>query len=134
MPAYEIRSISDIASCLDSQTIDSDTTTVGETIDTKDYGSLDFCFNCEVTAGSFVAYVYEGDESNMSDEAVVSGTGSMVVGSASIASGATGTQTMQIAYNGNKRYARTKVVSDDSANAICSGIAFQSIAKHASTL
>lgn len=132
MPANDIRSRADIESCLDVQTITTDTVTTGEIIDTQGYEALDFCFNAEVNQGSLSVAFYEGDESDMSDEAEVDSA--FLVGTATVADGSTGTQTMHVGYVGHKRYTRAKVTSADSATATIAGIAYKGRAKHCPTV
>jgi hypothetical protein len=127
---YDIRTKADIDSALDSQAIADTNTHTGETIDTKGYEALDFCFNFEITtATSITIAIYEGDESDMSDEAAVDS--SQLIGALVISS--TGSQTAHIGYVGNKRYVRAKVTGAGSVSVVASGIAYKGRAAHQPT-
>lgn len=96
---------------LDVAAISSDTTTVGNTIDTADYGSLEFVVVAgTLTDGSYAVQLFEGDESDMSDESQVTDTDDLLGSAITIA--LTEDDTVErIGYRGNKRYVRLKVVS-----------------------
>lgn len=127
---YDQRSKSDIESCLDCQTINSTAVVTGNTIDTKDYEALDLCFNAEITTGVATVAVYEGDESDMSDEAVVDS--SQLIGDQ--LTDACDTQVIHIGYVGNKRYVRPKITGSDTPNMVISGLAYKGRARHAPTV
>ena len=60
---------------LEPQDITTNTTTVGEIIDTKDYdGGIVFTQFINHTSGTFTPLIEEGDESNLSDSSVVADT------------------------------------------------------------
>jgi hypothetical protein len=125
----DIRTKADIESALDCQTISNTAAKVGPTIDMKGHEALDLCFNFEITTGSASVAVYEGDASNMSDEALVSSDN--LIGEDETST--TGTQTVHIGYVGNKRYVRAKVTGADTPNMVAAGIAYKGEAHHAPT-
>ncbi len=128
----DIRSRSEICRCLEQQTINTDTTTTGETIDLVGREAVDLCFDLEVTAGTAELRVYEGDESDMSDEALASDD--FIIGEDTDNTSATGEQVIHVGYVGNKRYIRPKIVSASSANFKICGIAYKSKTKHCPTV
>ena len=85
--------------------------TVGATIDTQSFGSLEFLLQSGViTDGGFTTEVYEGDAANMSDEALVADAellGTEADASFIVSDDST---TKKIGYRGNKRYVRLKLV------------------------
>jgi hypothetical protein len=125
----DIRTKADIESALDCQTINTTDAVTGPTIDMAGYEALDLCFNLEITTGALAVAVYEGDESNMSDEALVDSTQLI----RSQKSSTTGTDTIHIGYVGNKRYVRVKVTGSDTPNMVAAGIAYKGKAHHAPT-
>jgi hypothetical protein len=90
-----------------------DGTSTGATIDTKDYGSLEFVVvSGALTDGTFTCSLWESDDSGMSGETEVTASASLL-GSAIVLAGATAAHdnaTNRIGYRGNKRYVRIKVV------------------------
>jgi len=126
---YDQRTKSNIESCLDCQTISDTNVKTGETIDTKGYEAVDFCFNLEVTSGLLTVALYEGDSSDMSDEALVDS--SQYIGA--LVSSTTGSDTIHIGYVGNKRYVRAKVTGSSTPNMVASGLAYKGRAAHQPT-
>ncbi len=126
---YDIRTKADIESALDCQTISDANAKTGETIDLKDYEAVDFCFNFEITTGAAAVALYEGDESDMSDEAAVDS--SFYIGA--LTTSTTGTQTVHVGYVGHKRYVRAKVTGSDTPSMVASGIAYKGRDRHQPT-
>ena len=89
-------------------------TTTGATIDRQGFKSLEFIIQTgTVTDGAWVITVYEGDASNMSDEAAVALASVIppVAGTSTVAIAATDDNvTKKIGYVGTKRYVRIKAV------------------------
>jgi hypothetical protein len=84
-------------------------TTTGQTIDVVEFGSLEFAFLAgAITDGTFTVTVYEGDESDMSDEAAVADGD--LLGTEPVFTSADANTTKKVGYKGNKRYVRAKVV------------------------
>lgn len=129
----DITTRSKVESAVDNQNIASDTTTVGETIDRAGFEALDYLFNFEITEGAVEIKIYEGDESDMSDEAEVDSDDLLYKKPLSIT--ATGTSVKQVGYIGNKRYTKSKLVTTGlSVDMDVSSIAFKSKARHSSTI
>lgn len=110
---------------LEPQTINSDTTTAGEIIDTKDIdGGLVFLLSCTHTSGTFTPLIHDGDESNLSDAAVVADT--YLIGDTKTAQEAGAALTADQltssigVVNNMKRYVRISIVSTGTADAIVS--------------
>jgi hypothetical protein len=84
-------------------------TTTGQTIDVVEFGSLEFAFLAgAITDGTLTVTVYEGDESDMSDEAAVADGD--LLGTEPVFTSADANTTKKVGYKGNKRYVRVKVV------------------------
>lgn len=86
-------------------------TTTGATIDKKDYDSVEFVLmSGTITDGTFTLTIYEGDASNMSDEAAVADAD--LIGTEAAASFAATDDSVvkRIGYKGAKRYVRAKLV------------------------
>lgn len=129
----DIRSRSDIVSCLDVQDIAASGTLTGEIIDTKDYESLDLCFNIEVSVGAAITVaVYDSEESDMSDEVVVDSTN--IIGTLTLSASATGSQVIHVGYASYKRYVRATLSTTGSPTMSVAGIAFKSKARHCPTV
>jgi hypothetical protein len=89
--------------------ITGNSTTTGATIDTANYGSLEFVVQSgTVTDGTMTFSMYEGDASNMSDESVVGAAD--LLGSAPAITSGEDDVTERFGYRGNKRYVRIKGV------------------------
>ena len=89
--------------------LSSNGTTTGQTIDTVEYGSLEFLFAAgAITDGTFTVTVYEGDASNMSDEAAVADAD--LLGTEPTFTSADANAVKRVGYKGGKRYVRAKVV------------------------
>ena len=130
---YDIRSRADIVSAMDIQAIAATTVITGETIAAlpNGYEALDFCFMFEITSGDYEIKLYEGDESDMSDEALVDSD--FVVGDLSIAS-VTGTQYIHVGYVGYKSYVRAKLHPTNTPVCDVAGIAYKQKQKHCPTV
>lgn len=87
-------------------------TLTSEIIDTSGYGSLAFVvITGALTDAVYTCTVYEGDASNMSDEAAVSATLIQGTQGLAIIADATGDNlTFKFGYLGSKRYTRIKIV------------------------
>lgn len=84
-------------------------TTTGQTIDVTDYGSVEFLFAAgAITDGTFTVTLYEGDASNMSDEATVADAD--LLGSEPTFTSADANAVKRVGYKGSRRYVRAKVV------------------------
>jgi hypothetical protein len=98
---------------LNTQLINTDTTTNGNIIDTQGYESIEFVMQAGVvTAGDVTPVLQDGDDSGLSDAAVVAADfrlGSLVTLDAT--NGIT-----RFGYVGKKRYVRVNALSATSAN------------------
>jgi hypothetical protein len=84
-------------------------TTTSATIDTQGFASLEFsCHSGAITDGTFTGTVYEGDASNMSDEAAVDAAD--LLGSAPAFAASDDNVVKKVGYRGSKRYVRIKFV------------------------
>jgi len=126
---YDKRTKSDIESCLDVQAINTTAVTTGPIIDTLNHEAIDLCFNAEIASGVATVAVYEGEESDMSDEALVDSD--FLIGAAE--TDTSGTAVIHIGYVGNMRYIRVKVTGSDTPSMDIAGIAYKSLAKHQPT-
>lgn len=89
--------------------IGSNTTTSGAIIDTAGYESLEFYIHtATITDGTFVAQLWHGSDSGLSD--AVQLTGEEVLGSVSIVA-ADDNVSRRIGYVGKKRYVQLRMVS-----------------------
>jgi len=108
----ELYSSYKVSNALDTQAITSDTTTVGDIIDTAEYGSILFAIQSgTLTDGTYTVLIEEGDESNLSDASAVDDADlTNTEASASFASTDDNTVN-KIGYVGSKRYVRLSLVS-----------------------
>jgi hypothetical protein len=84
-------------------------TTTGQTIDVSEYGSLEFVFlSGVITDGTLTVTIYEGDASDMSDEAAVADAD--LLGIEPVFAASDDNTVKCVGYIGNKRYVRAKVV------------------------
>lgn len=106
-----------ISPCIDPAVIISgDATKTGATIDTADFGSLEFAIiSGALTDGAYTVTVYESDDSGMSGEAAVGDADLIGTESGASFALANDSQVRKIGYKGNKRYVRIKVVQSSSA-------------------
>lgn len=129
---YDIRSRSEIESILEPQQLGVSGTSVCDTVDIKGFEALDHCIVAEVTSGSFSVALYEGDESDMSDESLVDDE--FIIGEEGELVTGTGAQTVHIGYVGHKRYTRSKVTRiGASVDINFAGIAYKGHAKSSPT-
>jgi len=120
-----LHNVIDRLTALKAQSISSDTTTVGETIDRADAESVGFAISFgAVTDGTYQMQVFEGDESDMSDETKVAAANILGDKYDSAESPSEGDIYVFGIASPTKRYARTKIVSASvTAGAFCAGIA-----------
>lgn len=103
-------------------------TTTSQTIDTKDYSSLELVLaSGALTDGVLTGTVFHGDASNMSDEAACAAAD--LLGSAPVFDqgvGADANAVKRVGYRGNKRYVRIKFVQTGATSGgFLSGVAVQ---------
>lgn len=98
-------------SALNNSNITSNTTTVGNTIDTLGYEAIEFLIQSGViTDGSYAFQVFEGDASNMSDEVQVAAGN--ILGTIPTLGASDDNVVKRFGIKmGSKRYMRLKVVS-----------------------
>ena len=96
---------------LNTQAISSNTTTVGNIIDTKGYNSLDFALvTGTITDGDYALTIEDGDDSGLSDAATVASD--FIVGTLPAFTEDTDDDAVKhCGYVGKKRYVRVSVVS-----------------------
>lgn len=128
MAQVDIHSRATVASALNIQAITTDTTTVGNIIDTQDQHSLELIFNYgTVSAGVLTPLIHEGDNSALSDATVV--PTDYLLGTIASATFTFGTSTNNVpkslGYVGKKRYVRPSIVSTGSANGTVGVIAIK---------
>ncbi len=109
---------------LDSQDISTDTTTAGNIIDTQGYESLEYLIiSGAIADGVFTTLLEEGDDSGLSDAAVVSSDerlGSLPV----FTDAADSDKIKRVGVIGKKRYQRLSLVSTSvtGANILVAGV------------
>ena len=120
MSSFDMQSKIDELVALNTQLINTDTTTNGNIIDTKDFESLEFVIQAGVvTAGDVTPILQDGDDSGLSDVATVASDfrlGSLVTLDATNA-------ITRVGYVGKKRYVRLSLLSANSANLTAGGTA-----------
>jgi len=129
--AFEIHHDSQVEVALKSQAISTDTTTVGETIDTVGFEALEFFFLTKtVTDGDYAVDLYESDDSGMSGETIVSAE--EMLGDIAYTDDTDDDTAARVGYIGKKRYVRAKVVSTNTTTGvdIISGVAVLANAHH----
>lgn len=101
----------EVRKALSNTAIGSNTTTVGDTIDTKGYGAIEFVpISDTITDGSYAVQIFEGDASNMSDEVQVAAAD--LIGTAPTFVSTDDNAVKRIGVKkGTKRYMRMKIVS-----------------------
>ncbi|MCK5617723.1 hypothetical protein KAR91_88480 [Candidatus Pacearchaeota archaeon] len=118
MSSKDMQSKIDELVALNTQLINTDTTTVGNIIDTQDFESVEFIIQEGVkTLGDVTPILEDGDDSGLSDAAVVASDfrlGSLVTLNATNA-------ITRVGYVGKKRYIRLSVLSANSANLTVGG-------------
>jgi hypothetical protein len=96
---------------VDVQAISSDTTTVGNIIDTASFESATFVqFAGALTDGNYTLLIEDGDDAALADAAAVADDFLIGTEAATVISAANGIS--RIGYVGKKRYVRASVVSD----------------------
>lgn len=110
---------------LDNQEIVSDTTTVGNIIDSQGFESLDFSIQAgTLTDGAQAVILEEGDDSGLSDAAAVDS--SHIIGTLPSFVDTEDDAVKHVGYVGKKRYVRLSVVSTGSTtSAFYSAIAIK---------
>ena len=100
---------------LNFQTINTDTTTNGNIIDTQGYLGLTFIMQAgTVTLGDVTMKIEHGDDSGLSDAAEVSDT--FLIGTEALSILDAANEVSRIGYVGKKRYVRLSAVTANSAN------------------
>jgi hypothetical protein len=103
---------------LDPQAIGSDTTTVGNIIDTAGYESLEFLlWTKTVTDGDYAWKIEHGDDSGLSDAADVASTDLLGVLTGFTAD-TDDNKVNRVGYIGKKRYVRMSVVSTNTTTGV----------------
>lgn len=93
-----------------SQTISTDTTTVGEIIDTKNFRAVEFLvLSGTITDGAYTFLIHEGDDAALADAALVTGE-ELLGGDAAFALTEDDT-VKRLGSIGKKRYQRLSIVS-----------------------
>jgi len=104
---------------LDVQDITSDTTTVGNIIDTQGQEALDIVlFTGTATDGDYVLSLEHGDESNLSDAAVVAATDLDELVTTVAMAAADDDVSKNIGYVGKKRFIRINIVSTNTTTGV----------------
>ena len=129
------RDVANNAKCeiaLKAQTISTDTTTVGETIDTAMFeGILLQMMTGTITDGDYEFQLFEGDESDMSDESEVA-AGDIIGTLPDWTADTDDDKIAQAGYTGAKRYIRLKVVSTNtSSGGVLAAIVSKELPRHA---
>lgn len=121
-----------VESALDSQTIGTDTTTLGNIIDTAGFEALEFILQSgTITDGAYAVSLQEGDDSGLSDAAAVSAEETL--GNADFALADDDTA-KRIGYIGKKRYCRLAIVSTaTTSGGVFSAAAMKGMAAHQPT-
>lgn len=113
MASQDMHNSIDERVALNTQLINTDTTTNGNIIDTQAYESVEFIMQAGVvTAGDVTPALQDGDNSGLSDAATVASD--FVIGS--LVTLDTSNTTTRYGYVGKKRYVRTNAVTANSAN------------------
>jgi len=130
MQIQDIHSLSEAQIALASQTISTDTDTVGAIIDTKDFEALEFLFaSGTITDGAYAVKLQHGDDSGLSDSADVSAA--EMLGNADYALTDDDTA-KRMGYIGKKRYVRVVITSTgtSSGGTLFSAMAFLYFGRH----
>lgn len=103
-------------------TINTDTTTAGNIIDTQFYESIEFVMQVNAyTLGTVTPLIQDGDSSTLTDAAAVSDT--FLLGTEAAAALTAANTSSRIGYVGKKRYVRLSAVTTASANLYFSALA-----------
>lgn len=113
------------AIALNGQTIATDTTTVGNIIDTQYFEALEFIVQVNArSAGTVTPLIEDGDNSALSDAAPVSDQFLIPsINAEANAAISTANTASRVGYVGKKRYARLSLVSTGTANLYASALA-----------
>ena len=115
MPSVDIHNSMDAVNALNIQAITTDTTTVGNIIDTDGAEGIEFILHSAgVSAGDFTPKIEDGDDAALSDAADVDS--SLIIGSLAGAQIAAANAVTKFGIVNHKRYVRVSIVSDNSAN------------------
>jgi hypothetical protein len=131
MNIMDLHHKSQAAVALKSAAIASDTTTTGETIDMLGFEGLEMIFLTKTLSdGDYAVTLFEGEESDMSDEAAVDSAEQL--GSPDFDADTDDDSVARVGYIGKMRYVRAKVVSTNTTTGIdiLSGVALKYAAKH----
>lgn len=107
----DINSQHDVLVAISPVTITDNTAQVGATIDLKDYVGINYIVQTGTLAdadATFAVKLFEGDASDMSDEAEVTDS-DLLLGTKSNLTFADDGEAMHFGYRGNKRYTRIKI-------------------------
>ena len=135
MSSIDLSTLIKTESAFDLQEITSDTTTAGNIIDTAGSESLDFVLLAgAITTGVFTPVIEDGDDSGLSDAAVV--TDDFLIGTeaaAIINSSDSSNSTRRIGYVGKKRYVRLSEVTTETGNGFIAAVAIKGAPRTAPT-
>lgn len=129
LSTFDLHNNSTVATAFDLQTISTDTTTNGNTIDTKDYNMVEFVLTSgTLTDGAYTVTMQHGDDAGLSDVATV--PAAEVLGSIDFAL-AEDDEAKRIGYIGKKRYVRINVVSTStSSGGLFAGVVVKAAGMH----
>ena len=132
MQAFDLHHNTKQLTALTSQTIDTDTTTAGEIIDTALFTALEFLLiSGTITDGAYAVSLQHGDDSGLSDVTVVSADETLGDADFALADDDTA---KRIGYIGKKRYVRLSIVSTaTTTGGLFAGIALLANAAHQPT-
>lgn len=102
---------------LDIQAITTDTTTVGNIIDTKGFQSLEFInVSGTITDGDYALLIEHGDADDLSDAAAVADADLLGTEAAASFDANDDDRALRIGYKGQKRYVRASLVSTNTTS------------------
>jgi len=114
MNVNDLHHSSESVLAMESQTISTDTTTVGEIIDTAGYEALEILtISGTITDGAYAMLLEEGDNSALSDAATVASAETLGDCSYALADDDT---PKRVGYIGKKRYVRLSFVSTSTSS------------------
>lgn len=112
MASVDIHNEMTIDTALTSQTIDSDTTTAGEIIDTEGFEAVEFVMlSGTLTDGAFLPLIQDGDDAALGDAAAVADAFLTNTEASAAFALADDDTAKRIGYVGKKRYVRLNIVS-----------------------
>ena len=116
--AHDIHHDCNVSLALNGQAISTDTTTAGNIIDTKGYEALEFLLATKtITDGNYTAKIEHGDNSALSDAAVVAST-DLLGALPAFADDTDDNAVARVGYIGKKRYVRLSIVSDTTTTGV----------------